>query len=170
MASPTNYFSILLTDLMDYLATNVPDLKWIDYDMGQLENYDTKPSVEWPCALISFPATSYTELSGLAQMGNPTIMIRLGFAPFSQSYQAAPSFVRDKALYYFEIEQKIFNALQGYNTEYTQDFIRLSADDEMRTDKFKVRVLTFATNYEDYSAVPMRQKTPATLSIIPTII
>jgi len=155
---------------MDYLAVYVPDLKWIDYDMGQLENYDTKPPVEWPCALISFPATPYTALSGLAQIGSPTIMIRLGFAPFSQSYQAAPSLVRDKALYYFEIEQKIFNALQGYKTEYTDAFIRVSADDEMRNDLFKVRVLTFTTNYEDYSAVPMNQKTPATLSITPNII
>lgn len=96
----TNFFGQLLKDIYTQLKTQVPELRWIDQDFGQLEIFQVRPSVSFPCALIDFQQTSYSNMSQLAQAGDLTITVRLGFAPFSASNQLAPDDVKDKALAY----------------------------------------------------------------------
>lgn len=160
-----NYFGQLLIELSDHIKTEVPVLRMIDQDLGQLEEDDYRPKCAFPALLIDFAATTYSELSDLAQMGDVTLVLRLAFAPFSSSEQKAPMNVRQKALNYYALEQKLFEAVQGWNNEFTQPMIRVGADTERRNDSLRVRVLTFTTNYEDYSKLPMTNKVAAPLDL-----
>jgi hypothetical protein len=109
-----NFFGQLYLDLSAYLKTAVPELRWIDQDFGQLERFRYRPEVSFPCALIDFVQATYSNQAELAQIGEVTINIRIGFAPFSQSHQAAPQDVKERALAYYNLEQRIFEAVQGW--------------------------------------------------------
>lgn len=163
-----NYFGQLFIDLCAYLKTAVPELRWIDQDFGQLEHYQVRPEVSFPCALIDFISAQYSGLANLAQVGEVAVNIRLGFAPFSQSYHAAPLDVKEKALEFYTIEQKVFEALQGWapvkdNDNYTQPFSRQSSQTEQRDgdqQALRVRVITFTTQFEDNTAPGVYLKVP----------
>ncbi|MBT1702942.1 hypothetical protein [Chryseosolibacter indicus] len=161
-----NYFGQLYLDLCEYLKTVVPELRWIDQDFGQLEHFEVRPEVSFPCCLIDFVSASYSGLSNLAQIGEVVVNIRLGFAPFSQSYHAAPMNVKEKALEFYDVEQKVYEALQGWspvkdNDNYTQPFYRQSAMTEQRDGDrigLRVRVLSFGTQFEDNTAKGIYRK------------
>src|SRR5438045_2520697 len=91
-------FGQLFADLADQIKTTLPEIKWIDQDFGQLEMFEYKPNVSFPCALVDFVQANYSNLSENGQIGELMIQIRLGFTPFSQSHALAPTDVREKAL------------------------------------------------------------------------
>lgn len=170
MATTPSYFGQLFLDLCDHIKAQVPEIKWIDQDFGQLEQFEHRPAVSFPCCLIDFVLANYSNLSELGQAGDVTIQLRLGFAPFSQSNGSAPDSVRIKAVHYYAIEQKVFEAVHGWATEYTQPLIRinagteqrLSANDAMDKIGLRVRVLNFSTQFEDMSNYPVFEKHAAT--------
>ena len=147
-----DYFSTLYVDLQKRIKAQVPDIKWIEQDFGQ-DVYDQwRPNVSFPAALIDFPNTDYSMESTTSQMGEVTVVIRLLFAPFSQSYDKAPITVREKALKYFGLEQQLVNALHGWmpKDKYTQPFVRTNARSNNRNDiGLRIRELTFTTLYEE---------------------
>lgn len=168
-----NYFGTLFLDLSNHIKTAVPEVRWIDQDFNQLEIFEYRPEVSFPCVLIDVVGARYSELANLAQIGEITINVRIGFAPFSKSYQLAPNDVREKALEYYNLEQKIFEAVQGWQNDFTQPLIRTASSTERRDgdpNGLRVRVLTFTTMYEDDSAVMQYNKTAADLDITSEIV
>ena len=161
----TSYFGMLLIELCDHIKAQVPEVRWVDQDLGQLEEYEMRPAVTFPCVLIDFAATSYNDLSDNAQTGETTILVRIGMNPFSKSNVQAPTEVREKAVEYYDIEQKVHQCLQGWQNDFTSALARRSADTENRNDKLRVRLLTYETSYEDYSNLPIRTATPADMNI-----
>lgn len=166
-------FGKLFLEISKHIQTSVPEVKWIDQDFGQLEQFDTRPPVNFPCVLIDFPMATYSGLSDLAQMADITVQLRIGFAPFSQGHSRAPEKVREEAVKYYEIEQKIFEAVQGWQTEFCQPLIRINAGTEQRLSAndvadsigLRVRVMNFSTQFEDHSNGPVYNQTPATLKV-----
>ena len=168
-----SYFGQLFLALSNHIKTNVPEIKWIDQDFGQLEQFEYRPTVNFPCVLIDFPMAQYSQLSELSQLGDVTVQLRMGFAPFSHSHAAAPTNVREQALEYYQIEQKVFEAVQGFATEYTQPLIRINAGTEQRLSSsdqadsigLRVRVMNFSTQFEDNSKLPQYTKQEVDLEI-----
>jgi hypothetical protein len=161
-----NFFGQLYLNLADHLKNTVPEIRWIDQDFGQLERFKYRPEVAFPCALIDFIQATYSNMAELSQIAEVAVNIRLGFAPFSQSYHAAPMDVKERALEYYTIEQRVFEAVQGWHNQFSQPFVRQSATTEQRDNDeegLRVRVLTFSTAYEDLSALPKYTRTTASL-------
>lgn len=174
----TSLLAQFYLDLTAHLKTAVPALKWIDQDFGQLEIYEYRPSVNFPCVLVDFAAAQFENQSRLVQSGVVNITIRLGFAPFSQSYAEAPLSVKEKALEYYDIEQAVYRALQGWQPvnageRYVQPLMRVSSQTEQRVSAsgaqdasgLRVRIITFSTAFDDLSAMPTVTKHPATLEV-----
>ena len=156
--------------LVARIKEQVPEIKWIDQDFGQLENYADRPAVQFPCVLIDFPDQHFKELGDRDQWGEVTIQFRIGFAAFSSANSAAPLSAQELALQYYEIENKMFVALNGwvplYNGEaICQPIIRIRAVTEGRDDAYRVRVNQYTTGYEDKGAMPVRQTVKAALMI-----
>lgn len=163
-----SFFSKLYLDLSDHIRQAVPEIMWIDMDFGQLERFRYRPGVNFPCVLIDFPQANYSNMAELSQIGDVLVAVRLGFAPFSQTYQEAPQNIREEGLKYFDLEQKLFEAVQGWNNEYCQPLSRVSAATEQRDNDeegLRVRVLTFSTGYEDDSNYRTYQKVAASPEI-----
>lgn len=147
------YFKPLFLALQKRIMENVPEIRFIDQNIGQLGFDEYRAMVSFPAALVDFPSTSFSALSGNAQLGISFIEITLVFAPYSQTYQMAPDNVKDLGLQYFEIEQKVFAALQGWDCEgLCTPLVRTQAQSQNNNDiGMRVRKLTLSTSFEDYT-------------------
>ena len=155
-----------------------------DAEYGQLEAHsgDNRPPVSWPCALTDIDNAVFAEIGGNSENGVATVIIRLGFPPYSSSSSITPPEFRNKALYHYELEDQVHKNLHGWspstvdidNTHQADlsdifgHMIRVSARTEDRTDMIRVRVLTYTIGLEDYSTKPVITQTPATPVITAT--
>jgi hypothetical protein len=155
-------FAKVFLALQDKIKNDVPEIRWIDQDFGQLEDYDIRPPVSFPCVLIDFNSTSYEEMNQRRQQANITFTLRLGFPAFSYAASTAPQSVRELALQYYELEQRLFEAVQGFDGGgVMQGCTRQSTVTEGRKDdNLRVRVMTFTAMSEDSSAQVKYTKAP----------
>lgn len=147
-----SFFSRCYLDICERIRTEVPEIEWIEQDLGQDAFDKWRPNVAFPAALIDFPATKYEAEAGLSQLAETKINIRLLVAPFSQSYDEAPIEVKQDALQYFEIEQKLINALHGWAPAegYCQPLVREAIFSDNRNDLgLRIRSIAFTTCYEE---------------------
>jgi len=182
MISP---FAALFIAIQQRLATildvnSQQAIKFIDQDLSQLEDTAggyNRPPVSWPCALIDIHDTSFTSYAALVQQGQVGVSIRLGFPPFSSTALQVPVADRNKALYYYDLEQAIVLALHGWTpgtvtiddngntfdlSNIFGDLIRMRAVKEDRNDLLRVRCIYFTLPMEDHSTEEVQQYTSAT--------
>lgn len=156
-----SFFARYYLDLCERIRTEVPEIEWIEQDFGQDVFDKWRPNVAFPAVLIDFPSASYDAEGGLSQFGEVTLSVRLLVAPFTQSYDDAPIEVKEDALQYFELEQKLINALHGWapvsspsgggrEGAYCQPLVRSSIQSNNRNDiGLRIRNLAFTTAYEE---------------------
>lgn len=146
-------FALIFLKITKHLNQQVPELKFIDLDIGQLENYQDRPNVSFPCALIDFTDSQYLDEHQTVQWWNGSIDIRIGFAPFSATNSLTPDAPKFMGLKFLELENKVYKALQNYDADgIIQPMTRVRATTEQRDDSYRVRVLTFTTATEDQEA------------------
>lgn len=157
----TSYFSQLFLDIQERIKNEVPEIQWIEQDFGQ-DVYDKwRPNVSFPAVLVDFTSADYENISGGGQTAEVAVSLRLLVAPFEQSYEAAPIEVRKGALEYFDIEQKLVDALHGWepmyvdgetneDVYYSQAFVRKRITSNNRNDiGLRIRELQFTTAYDE---------------------
>lgn len=146
-------FAKLYLDLQERIKTKVSEINWIEQDFGQ-DVYDKwRPNVAFPAVLIDFTNTDYSDIAGAHQHADVMINMRLLVAPFSQSYEDAPIEVRQDALEYYEIEQKLVEALHDWtpNEGYCQSLIRKRVTANNRSDiGLRIRELQFSTAWQEF--------------------
>lgn len=159
-----SYFADLYLDLQERIKTEVPEIKWIEQDFGQDVFDKWRPNVAFPAVLIDFPDATYENLSGSGQTATVAVTLRLLVAPFEQSYEDAPLTVREGALEYFELENKLIQAIHGWapvspsqgdeqsgGVQYSQPLIRTRLSSNNRNDLgLRIRELQFTTAYQEY--------------------
>lgn len=146
-------FAQLFLAIQEHIKTEVPAIEWIDQDLGQLEAYQTRPAVSFPCVLIDFPTTQYSNHSQMVQWADINISVRLGFTPFSSANSEAPDVSKEAALQFYELENKVYEALQGFTAnDCVQPLNRISVATERRDDVYRVREMIFTTATEDITA------------------
>jgi hypothetical protein len=149
MESP---FARLFLDLQERIKIKVPEVLYVEQDLGQLGTDDPRKYLMFPAVLIDFPSTPFTNLQGDNQLAVPVISVTLVFDNYSQTNQLAPLEVRETGLKYLEVEQKLYMAIQGWNTDYCEKLNRTNTNGHNRNDVgLRVRELTFITSFEDYS-------------------
>lgn len=156
-------FANLFEALQTRIKAQVPAIRWIDQDMGQLEHYAERPAVAWPCVLIDFDGWNFENMGQNCQTAEGDLIIRLAFPPFSHSNNLSP--VKDKALIFYEHEFNLHKALQGWEPVISpppggagggfSPMTRISADTEKRDDPIRVRVIRYRLAFEDYSTAPV---------------
>ena len=159
-------FANLFLALQEQVHTHVSEIAYIDQDLGQL-NSKTRPPVSWPCVLIDFEGFSFDDLSENVQTAKGTVVLRLGFAPYSNSSVATPPDYKTLALNYYDLEWKLHLAIQGWSPagDACGHLIRSSATTCPRTDNYRVRELRYKIAFDDYSTKLQKLTTPATLII-----
>lgn len=141
---------IIYSKLLELLS-EIPTLKWIDLDKGQLDLTD-RPPVAFPCALIEIDLPRCEDLGAKKQHCNASFTIRLGFNVLGETSAVTPGARRDAALNYFDLVDEVYAKLQGYGNTQLSPFSRKRISNERRADGLKVIVMTFETEFNDFSA------------------
>lgn len=126
-------------------------LRWVDMDKGQLEFYQTRPSVAFPCALIKIEINKTEDLGNNIQRCYGSGTIRLAFDYVGETSAKTPTALRKQSLEYFELVKAVYLAVQGKKGGVGK-FSRSFAREENRPDGLKVLNIPFATVWLDKSA------------------
>ena len=136
------------------LTAQVPELKMIDFDMGQLDvlAMDIRPSVVFPVALVDISYPRCEDLSEDIQQVSAFVKIRLAFeCPLPTDSRASVA-RRMAALEIFANVDKVYAALQGYYTSDFSAFSRRSQSPDNRYAGIKIIEMVFETTFDDLSA------------------
>ena len=161
-----SYYSLLLLALKARIQQAVPEILLVEQDWRQIDHNDSTPAIAWPCVLIDFTPSYFGVESEMGQWGDVTVQLRLAFPPV-----AAPDTVSEQAIAGYEIEAKLYKALQGWQpadadgNAIGQPLTRLQVLTEDRNDAIRVRVVYFTTTMEDTNASPVYTRVQADLNI-----
>lgn len=134
------------------LKTEVPALKFIDKDKGQLEI--DKPPVSWPCALIKIqlPRTESKDDGLTIQDVQALVTVRLGFEFIGNTDGYTSDAHVATSLAYFDVEQAVYEALQGWSDSTFNKLDRGSVREEISGAGHQSILINYSTAYRDSSA------------------
>jgi hypothetical protein len=137
-------------DVSARLLAKVPELQWIDYDWGQLN--DESPAIAYPCALIdiSFPdcKTLAEGPEATEQLVNATITIKLAFQPFGDSRAGINADVQNIGLKPLDTVALVHKKLQAWGGNGTfAGLSRRRAGSTPRRDRLKVYTIIYETTF-----------------------
>lgn len=163
-----------------------PIFRSIDQDLMQLEDASrgvNRPPVSWPCALIDIDDANFENMGENTQSAVINICIRIGFPPFSSTEMKTPDTYKNKALYYYDLEQAVIESFHGWSPstvaitdDITADlsdifghFIRTRVVREDRNDLIRVRNIMFTLGMDDYSTLRQITYIPASINLSTSI-
>lgn len=139
----------LMTAVMKRLNEQVPELGWVDINIGQMATEN--PSVNYPCALLDISEGVFSDASCGIQMGELTLDVELYFAMPASGSETTAEELREQASGYFGLAEKVYLALQGFSGETFSRLARarMNADKEHHPRCFR---LQFTCTTRDESA------------------
>lgn len=145
----------LFETVMNRLTDQVPALKYIDFDMGQLDllALDQKPPLLWPCALLDIAYPKCEDETEEQQHVTARIGVKLAFEVPIPTDSLATASRRAAALSIFTTVDNVHKALQGYDSAEFGAFSRLSLSPDNRYAGIKIINVTYETQFEDLTAV-----------------
>lgn len=119
---------------------------FIDRDRGQIDRYDTRPAVKFPCALIKVNQPRRENLNPTVQRVTTSVQIRIAFERAIEQHNLQPNTRLDQALQYYDTIEEVETLFQGLNLGNTDRWICTSVIDEDRAD-FDIVRITFTTGF-----------------------
>ncbi len=152
----------IITAIQTRLSSEVPTLKYIDEDWGQLDYYSPNPPVKWPCVLIDVQDAQWSNLGSLKQQGLLQLSIKVIDLRLSNSSHAAPKGQKNNSKSFYTLTQAIYKALHGWSNDKDlySDLIRTAERRVKRDDGIKMHEMIFTTQFTDTTAVIVRSTTP----------
>lgn len=131
--------------VMAALQQRVPELRWIDFNLGQFRS--DPPPVSWPCALIDLSTgADYVPVSRTQSTGEVIIEVAIGFRLRERTHNIANAPYRDEALAHVDVVEKVREALRhAEGSMFTRPEFQ-SFSREQRAD-LRVWTLRFATTH-----------------------
>lgn len=153
--------SIAFEAIIKYLDESVPEIKHIDQNLGQLTGNSTRPSVSFPCVLIDFKNFGFSDMTTNQQLAVGDLVIHMGFAQITPSSNIVEAVYRECALEFYELEQKLHEALQGWSPGDEFGYLtRISGDSENILKGIRICEIRYRMEYEDNSTKPELRSIP----------
>lgn len=133
----------------NHIAANVPQIKWVDADEGQLY-VSGRPPVAFPACLVDISYPQCESLSGDVQRIRARVELRVVFNLQGSTNAAAPAAVRERSLVRFDVLEALHKALQWWNGGgLFNPLRRISSTPERRADDLKVYRVVYETVFID---------------------
>ena len=129
------------------LLSEIPELKYIDLNCGQLQM--EKPPLAYPAVLINLSAAVDTQVQDFFQIIAANMELTICVKMLSESNSNTPEDVREKALNYMDLSEKIYHKLQGYQDAKFDSFSRKSITDQNLRKGLKTTVQRFETSWQE---------------------
>lgn len=117
---------------------------FVDRDRGQVDRYDSRPAVKFPCALVKVNFPKRENLHPTTQKIIAQIQIRVAFERTVEQHNLQPAQRLDQALEYYDAIEEIETLFQGLKLGGTDRWTCTSTVDEDRAD-FDIVRITFST-------------------------
>ncbi|WP_346236142.1 hypothetical protein ABDK00_016955 [Niabella insulamsoli] len=158
---------ILIKDIQNRLSAEIPALKYVDEDWGQLDDYSPNPPVKWPCALIDINHVLYSNAGRHSQLGEATITISVADIKLTNSSSKAPAGQKQKQTDYLQLIKSIHIALHGWHGHnHYSSLIRTIFKRVKRDDGVRQHLITYTCQIQDTDSVKPTIKVPAALELI----
>jgi hypothetical protein len=145
---------IVYSEIITKLKTTIPALRYLNWDIGQLDGYYLKPPVSYPCALISFPQIATEPIGNNALMADVVMNIKLCTEKLSQTSNLVPATVMAKGNEIWVLQKAITKALHGTDGISYNTIQQIAIQHEQREDGLQVLNIQLGFIVEDFSAVP----------------
>lgn len=146
-------FATLYLAVLERLKS-VDGLKHIDMQLGQLTDGDGRPRLLFPAALIDFENWTFSELGAYGQAAEGEVAVYIAFARVTGTSNLRPETVRVDGLEYWELEQRIHEALHGWEpNEWCSSMTRRTATPMNNPMSIRLRRLGYRVRIEDWSAM-----------------
>ena len=143
----------MYTAIMAQLKKEVPQLKWIDIDYGQIDKQTERPAVAFPCAVVGISLVNCEDQYGKVQICRARVSVRIAQnPPTSRTNSEAKNDVRESALSRYDLIDDVFTALQGFGEPEMNPLTRTGQAPEKRTDGLFVYRIDFGTEFQDLTA------------------
>lgn len=140
----------LFIAVCDRIEAEVPEIRWVDADMGQLNTSGTRPPVTFPCCLVDMRYPRCDNHQAGKQLVHVQFSLRIAFAGCGTAATAAPAKVREQALGCLDTLERIHAAMQWWNYgRRINPFQRVSVVPERRTDGLKVYNVIYDSAFMD---------------------
>ena len=143
----------ILKAVMDRIREEVPALRWIDADEGQLDFAESRPPVAFPCCLVEL---SYPDSDNMAavhpsvQRVEAAVSLKIGFNDCASFNVNKPVSVQNVAFARIDLLEDIHKALQGFRMENcAKSFRRKSCRPQMRPDGLKLSAAIYIAEFID---------------------
>lgn len=133
----------LAKHVLSLLDAEVPQLKFIAEDIGQLEA--EKPPVIFPCALFTVNFDRTVNLTPRRQRFEATVVVRVAFDFQNAVHNLQRSANLDRSLSWHDTVASVVRALQSSGEPAFNRFVRTSQVDEATGGGLKVMRITFST-------------------------
>lgn len=149
---------------------SIDEIRYVNWDIGQMNGYYMRPSVTFPCVLISFPNLDFEDMSNATQMGTVAMQLKIVTQSLSQTSNLTPALVRAKGNEIWEIEKLIHKKLHTQDGNSFNSMSRVKTQIEPREDGYNVLNTFYAFAKEDYNAQPITRMVETTLELTPEIV
>lgn len=142
----------LFVALCDHLEKEVPELRWIDEDYGQLNTAPgIRPAVDYPCCLIDIQYQDCRDITDTEQVVKVSITLKIAFNSWGETNNKTPEPIRDKALERICVVGKVHACLQGWMAgEVVSPLSRRSARPSTTAGGLKVYTVVYDTTFEEF--------------------
>ncbi len=137
--------------LLEQIEKEVPEIKWIDLDCGQLDTNE-RPPVAFPACLLNIGIPDIQTIADTIQYCKADITVRLVFDNKGRTANNTNEQEREKSLKIYDTIANVYRALQGFSTENFDALNRTSQGKEKsRHGYFQYRI-DFSCEFEDLTA------------------
>lgn len=151
-----SFFANTFLAIMQRIQDQVPEIDYIEADLGQLEGYAVRPAIGQISVLVDFEGWQATAMGENSQSLEGTVVVKLAFAQFGQSSSITELEMRKAALNYYELEQKLQLALQGWSpADLAGHLARVRIDTQNLPGGVRLRTIRYSLAFEDDSATPV---------------
>ena len=151
----TAFNALLLLAIQEKIKTEMPEIKWCDQDLQQLEDFEgERPAVAMPCVLVDFLDTDFDQDGNQVQTAKQVIQFKLAYNTYTGSSMATPVKQTQQALYFYELEKLLYQVFQQWDgNEMCQPMIRFKTlTGKGYVPGLMVRSILFSTTYDDHTA------------------
>lgn len=130
-------------------------LAYVGEDWGQLDLYDSRPPVNFPCCLFDATSADYSDASRGRQDGIGHITIRIAdYRPVNVSSMAPDN---ARAFDMIDTLEAVYRAVQGLEGETFSKLTRVSLRKAKRDDGIREFEMTFRFGFVDNTALRSKQ-------------
>jgi hypothetical protein len=152
--------------IRDRLMAQVPALKYVDEDWGQLD-YFNRPPVKYPCALINVWNVNYTNTGNRRQAAKVAVRVSIYSLRLSNSSNGAPETQKANVAQMWQLYEDVNRAMHGvqFLTDGYGAMMRTLMTRNKRQDGSIEISVEYVLSYNDVSCMPVYAEATAELRI-----